>query len=104
MFHEGSKGYLCCKRRVLEFDEFLKIEGCSEGNHLFVGPKKDEVSGPVHDVMALEFALAGRSLTIAETGGDRAMSVGSLSDAHAGARLGVCKGVSELRIVMRGQR
>lgn len=44
IFHEGSKGYLCCKRRVLEFSEFLKIEGCTEGKHLFVGPKKDEVS------------------------------------------------------------
>ncbi|WWD16509.1 hypothetical protein CI109_100936 [Kwoniella shandongensis] len=42
VFHEGSKGYLCCKRRVLEFGEFLKIEGCKEGNHLFVGAKKDE--------------------------------------------------------------
>lgn len=41
MFHEGSKGYLCCKRRVLEFPEFLKIEGCTTGKHLFVGPKKD---------------------------------------------------------------
>ena len=44
IFHEGSKGYLCCKRRVLEFSEFLKIEGCTEGKHLFVGSKKDEVS------------------------------------------------------------
>ena len=43
MFHEGSKGYLCCKRRVLEFDEFMKLEGCTTGNHLFVGAKKDEV-------------------------------------------------------------
>ncbi|WVQ79109.1 hypothetical protein IAT38_001203 [Cryptococcus sp. DSM 104549] len=42
IFHEGSKGYLCCKRRVLEFDEFLKIEGCKVGNHLFVGEAKDE--------------------------------------------------------------
>ncbi|WVW80147.1 hypothetical protein I302_102123 [Kwoniella bestiolae CBS 10118] len=42
IFHEGSKGYLCCKRRVLEFSEFLKIEGCKEGKHLFVGSKKDE--------------------------------------------------------------
>ncbi|WRT65703.1 uncharacterized protein IL334_002649 [Kwoniella shivajii] len=42
VFHEGSKGYLCCKRRVLEFSEFLKIEGCKEGKHLFVGSKKDE--------------------------------------------------------------
>ncbi|BGP53936.1 hypothetical protein JCM8202v2_001508 [Rhodotorula sphaerocarpa] len=38
--HEGSKGYSCCKRRVLEFDEFLRIEGCRTGRHLFVGPKK----------------------------------------------------------------
>nr|XP_019004853.1 uncharacterized protein I203_02981 [Kwoniella mangroviensis CBS 8507]OCF68314.1 hypothetical protein I203_02981 [Kwoniella mangroviensis CBS 8507] len=42
IFHEGSKGYLCCKRRVLEFSEFLKIEGCKTGKHLFVGSKKDE--------------------------------------------------------------
>jgi len=25
---------------VLEFDEFLRIEGCRSGRHLFVGPKK----------------------------------------------------------------
>lgn len=36
-----SQGYLCCKRRVLEFDEFLKIEGCKQGRHVFV-PKKSE--------------------------------------------------------------
>ncbi|KAJ7090289.1 HSP20-like chaperone [Mycena belliarum] len=39
IFREGSKGYLCCKRRVLEFDEFLKIEGCKKGRHLFA-PKE----------------------------------------------------------------
>jgi hypothetical protein len=27
----------------LEFDEFMKIEGCTKGRHLFVGPKRDEV-------------------------------------------------------------
>lgn len=38
IFHEGSKGYTCCKRRVLEFDEFMKIEGCQTKNrHLFIG-------------------------------------------------------------------
>ncbi|CDS14189.1 hypothetical protein LRAMOSA06359 [Lichtheimia ramosa] len=37
VFHEGSKGWSCCRRRVLEFDEFLKIPGCKEGKHLFVG-------------------------------------------------------------------
>ncbi|OCH86557.1 chord-domain-containing protein [Obba rivulosa] len=36
IFREGSKGYLCCKRRVLEFEEFLKIEGCKTGRHVFV--------------------------------------------------------------------
>ncbi|KAG9318329.1 HSP20-like chaperone [Chiua virens] len=35
IFREGSKGYLCCKRRVLEFEEFLKIEGCKKGRHVF---------------------------------------------------------------------
>ncbi|EIW60059.1 chord-domain-containing protein [Trametes versicolor FP-101664 SS1] len=40
IFHEGSKGYLCCKRRVLEFDEFLKIEGCKKGRHVFVPKQK----------------------------------------------------------------
>ncbi|KAF9453268.1 chord-domain-containing protein [Macrolepiota fuliginosa MF-IS2] len=35
IFREGSKGYLCCKRRVLEFDEFLKIQGCRTGRHVF---------------------------------------------------------------------
>ncbi|GAA6064552.1 hypothetical protein JCM10212_005779 [Sporobolomyces blumeae] len=42
IFHEGTKGWSCCKRRVLEFDEFLRIEGCRTGRHLFVGSKKVE--------------------------------------------------------------
>ena len=42
LFHEGSKGWTCCKRRVLEFDEFMKIPGCAtKDRHLFVGKKKD---------------------------------------------------------------
>ncbi|KAJ5691146.1 hypothetical protein N7488_011881 [Penicillium malachiteum] len=41
VFHEGSKGWSCCKRRVLEFDQFLKIAGCTEKTrHLFVGQAK----------------------------------------------------------------
>lgn len=45
LFHEGSKGYTCCKRRVLEFDEFMRIPGCStKPHHLFVGKKKDPTS------------------------------------------------------------
>ena len=42
-FHEGSKGWTCCKRRVLEFEEFMRIEGCQQRDrHLFVGTKKNE--------------------------------------------------------------
>jgi hypothetical protein len=35
-FHEGSKGWICCKPRTLEFSEFLKIPGCFEGKHKFI--------------------------------------------------------------------
>jgi hypothetical protein len=41
IFHEGSKGWSCCKRRVLEFDQFMNIEGCrTKERHLFVGSGK----------------------------------------------------------------
>ena len=41
IFHEGTKGWTCCKKRVLEFDEFLNMEGCKEkSGHLFIGKKK----------------------------------------------------------------
>ena len=43
LFHEGSKGWTCCKRRVLEFEEFLKIEGCKEREgHCYVGRREKE--------------------------------------------------------------
>lgn len=42
VFHEGSKGYSCCKRRTLDFDEFMAIEGCRKGKHLFVGARKGD--------------------------------------------------------------
>ncbi|KAI9886550.1 MAG: hypothetical protein M1823_001662 [Watsoniomyces obsoletus] len=41
IFHDGGKGYTCCRRRVLEFDEFMKIEGCqTKSRHLFAGSGK----------------------------------------------------------------
>ncbi|KAF2460900.1 CORD and CS domain protein [Lineolata rhizophorae] len=43
IFHEGSKGYSCCKRRVLEFDQFMRIEGCkTKDKHLFIGKGKND--------------------------------------------------------------
>lgn len=51
VFHEGSKGWSCCKRRVLEFDEFLKIPGCTEKTrHLFVGKAKPAGEEKVNEV------------------------------------------------------
>ncbi|KAL8688505.1 MAG: hypothetical protein Q9218_005603 [Villophora microphyllina] len=43
IFHEGSKGWSCCKRRVLEFDEFMKIEGCKrKKRHMYIGSNKQD--------------------------------------------------------------
>ncbi|ORZ38399.1 chord-domain-containing protein [Catenaria anguillulae PL171] len=43
LFHEGSKGWTCCKSKsVLEFEHFLKIKGCTEGKHVFVKPATAE--------------------------------------------------------------
>ncbi|KAG0345068.1 hypothetical protein BG004_003998 [Podila humilis] len=43
VFHEGSKGWSCCPRKVLEFDEFLRLKGCRTTNqHLFVGAAKND--------------------------------------------------------------
>ncbi|KAG1382151.1 hypothetical protein G6F61_002529 [Rhizopus arrhizus] len=42
IFHEGSKGWSCCSRKVLDFDEFLKIEGCKEGRHVFVSKSNND--------------------------------------------------------------
>ncbi|KAI7870598.1 HSP20-like chaperone [Spinellus fusiger] len=40
IFHEGSKGWSCCSRKVLDFDAFLMIKGCKQGKHLFLGNSK----------------------------------------------------------------
>jgi hypothetical protein len=49
IFHEGSKGYSCCRRRVLEFDQFLKIPGCAKNRHLFLGAPTSNTSNPASD-------------------------------------------------------
>ncbi|GAM21815.1 hypothetical protein SAMD00019534_049900 [Acytostelium subglobosum LB1] len=40
VFHEGSKGWSCCKPKAAIFEEFLKIKGCYHGKHKFVAEKK----------------------------------------------------------------
>jgi len=34
IFHEGLKGWSCCKKRVISFEEFMQIPGCSNGAHV----------------------------------------------------------------------
>lgn len=54
IFHEGSKGWTCCKRRVLEFDEFMKIEGCkTRKGHCFIGKrtKKNNTSANQEEIL-----------------------------------------------------
>jgi len=51
IFHEGSKGWSCCKRRVLEFDQFMKIEGCKEkAGHVFIGKGRPAGEEKIDDV------------------------------------------------------
>ncbi|KAJ2779098.1 hypothetical protein H4R18_004197 [Coemansia javaensis] len=40
VFHEGTKGWSCCKPRTTDFDEFTRIAGCARGPHLFVGSQR----------------------------------------------------------------
>ena len=39
VFHEGTKGWSCCPKKVIDFDEFLKMKGCVTGLHRFTDPK-----------------------------------------------------------------
>eukprot|EP01120_Amphizonella_sp_Union-15-10_P010955 TRINITY_DN4547_c0_g1_i4.p1 TRINITY_DN4547_c0_g1~~TRINITY_DN4547_c0_g1_i4.p1 ORF type:complete len:399 (-),score=61.80 TRINITY_DN4547_c0_g1_i4:31-1173(-) len=41
IFHEGSKGWSCCKTKVLDFDQFLAISGCQKGKHKFIKDEPD---------------------------------------------------------------
>lgn len=55
IFHEGSKGWGCCKKRVLEFDEFMKLPGCkTKGRHMFVGKGKKSGEEKVNEVRYVE--------------------------------------------------
>ncbi|KAF2796251.1 chord-domain-containing protein [Melanomma pulvis-pyrius CBS 109.77] len=56
IFHEGSKGWSCCKRRVLEFDQFMNIEGCkTKDRHLFVGKAKKDSGEEKLDTVRTDF-------------------------------------------------
>ncbi|KAI9622731.1 hypothetical protein H4Q26_015013 [Puccinia striiformis f. sp. tritici PST-130] len=47
VFHEGLKSWSCCKEKnkpVMEFDQFMKIEGCATGIHSL---EKPVITAPV---------------------------------------------------------
>lgn len=69
IFHEGSKGYSCCKRRVLEFDEFMKIEGCqTKSRHLFIGSgnkgKKTGGAEELLETVRTDFYQSATAMTV----------------------------------------
>ncbi|KAG9104813.1 hypothetical protein FRC06_009283 [Ceratobasidium sp. 370] len=33
--YHANQGYVCCKKHVLDFDDFLAIPGCKTGRHVF---------------------------------------------------------------------
>ncbi|KNC84527.1 hypothetical protein SARC_03253 [Sphaeroforma arctica JP610] len=43
IFHEGLKGWSCCKKRTADFSEFLAFPGCTEGRHLDKKPQAETV-------------------------------------------------------------
>ncbi|KAF1931041.1 CORD and CS domain-containing protein [Didymella exigua CBS 183.55] len=64
IFHEGSKGYSCCKRRVLEFDQFMTMEGCkTKDRHLFVGKAKKEGEEEKVDTVRHDFYQTAATVT-----------------------------------------
>lgn len=42
IFHEGYKGWSCCKKRSVDFTEFLSFPGCTRGPHNPVKPAEPE--------------------------------------------------------------
>ena len=71
IFHEGSKGWSCCKRRVMEFDQFMKIEGCkTKDRHLFVGSgKKKEGEEKLETALPNPPKVTGGDVIVEKTNG-----------------------------------
>jgi hypothetical protein len=38
VFHEGLKGWQCCTKRVVDFDEAMSLPGCTLGSHQSAAP------------------------------------------------------------------
>jgi len=59
VFHEGSKGWQCCKGFTLIFEDFLNAPGCTKGRHKFVPDAKK-----VEKVIRRDFYQIGDSAIV----------------------------------------
>jgi len=74
---DRSKGYSCCKPRVLEFEQFLQLQGCSKNKHLFIGmPKEQEVRSHLFQIGN------SRSHVLVDITRNDQFAIGSLSNAY----------------------
>ena len=86
-FSLPHRGYLCCKRRVLEFDEFLKIEGCKKGRHVFVPKAKANSVSRLEADVSVEMLFTYSSSSCTATRRDYAMPNRPLPNADRSTRL-----------------
>lgn len=63
---------MCCKRRVLEFSEFLKIEPCttSSSGHLYIQPPKRKAAAGGANGASGASSSSGDATSGGATGGD----------------------------------
>jgi len=51
VFHEGYKFWGCCKKRVINFDDFLNQKGCAEGEHCWTLREKPAPENVKEDLL-----------------------------------------------------
>lgn len=62
VFHEGMKGWMCCSKRVINFDECLAIPGCTYGPHTdYVDESQESTSRDKDNGVILDKVVDGIS-------------------------------------------
>eukprot|EP01135_Chromosphaera_perkinsii_P000234 Nk52_evm3s62 gene=Nk52_evmTU3s62 len=54
VFHETAKFWSCCKKKVFDFDDFLKLPGCTEGTHKWSDDEKNGEKGSSSELKPVE--------------------------------------------------
>lgn len=55
VFHEGKKGWSCCKKRVVDFSEFLALPGCTWSKHTTEKPIAAPVESNKMSLVSVSF-------------------------------------------------